>query len=148
MEREAGGGGGRETRLSQQRPPGPASAAPGVRRAAAGGREAPRGRGLANSSVLGRNGARPAPPGPLRSPTSLQLRSPLPRVPLSSWPWAGPRDPTPGAGWGWGCGREARTQPGHGLRRVGCCGSQRCCDPPGPPRSFREGKGCGEEAKV
>lgn len=62
-EREAGGGGGREPRLSHSGRPAPPRRPGGVRLAPAGGREAPRGRGLANSSVLGGGGARPAPPG-------------------------------------------------------------------------------------
>jgi hypothetical protein len=79
----------------------------GVRRAAAGGREAPRGRGLANSSVLGRGGSRLAPPGPLRPPSFLQLRSPLPRARLSGWPRPVPRPWRPDLGWGWGLWKEA-----------------------------------------
>lgn len=80
--RKEGEEGGRSASRSGGRPA-PPRRPRGVRRAAAGGREAPRGRGLANSSVLGRSGARPAPPGPLRPPSSLQLRSPPPRARLS-----------------------------------------------------------------
>lgn len=58
----------------------------GVRRAAAGGREAPGGRRLANSGVLGRRGSSLARPGPLQPLSSLQLCSPPPPARLRGGP--------------------------------------------------------------
>lgn len=141
---------------------GPASAAPGSPAAAAGGREAPRGRGLANSSVLGRGGACPAPPGPLRPPSSLQLRSPPPRMRLSGWPGPspGPARPKPGVGRGRRREAEGRAQRpalcqpqlltraacGSGVAGSGAAESGGSATP-SPPRNFPERR-AGEEAKV
>lgn len=72
----------------------------GVRRAAAGGREAPRGRRLANSSVLGRHGSRLARPTAaaefFTTPQSAATGATL------GWPRAVPRPWRPERSGGWG----------------------------------------------